>query len=79
MTQTSREIMKDACKISLQTELQKLTELDSNQIVYQSLSKEQIYQLAQKINFLPFEYRNLLFFRYCFENTTFEIGNILEI
>lgn len=79
VTQTSREIMKDACKISLQTELQKLTELDSNQIVYQSLSKEQIYQLAQKINFLPFEYRNLLFFRYCFENTTFEIGNILEI
>lgn len=79
MTPISKEVMKDVCKISLQTELQKLTELDSNELAYQSLSKEQIYKLAQKINLLPLEYCNLLFFRYCFENTTFEIGRILEI
>lgn len=79
MTQISKEVMKDACKISLQTELQKLIELDRNQIVYQSLSKEQVHKLAHRINFLPFEYRNLLFFRYYFENTIFEISKILEI
>lgn len=76
--QISKEVMKEACKISLQTELQKLNKLDGK-IVYQSLSKEQIYQLAQKIIFLPFEYRNLLFFRHCFESTVFEIEKILEI
>lgn len=78
MIQISRDVMKKACEISLQNEIHKLTELN-DEIVYQLLSKEQVYQLAQKINFLPFEYRSLLFFQYYFESTVDEIENILEI
>lgn len=78
VTHISREVMKEACKVSLQTELQKLAGLDRSEIVYQSLSKEQTYKLAHKINFLPLEYRNFIFFRYYFENTAFEIDKILE-
>ncbi|MEY8352847.1 DUF4367 domain-containing protein [Lachnospiraceae bacterium 54-53] len=31
------------------------------------------------MDFLPFEYRNILFLRYCFEDTAFEIDKILQI
>ena len=79
VVQKNKEVMKEISEFSLQTELQKLTELDINEIVYQSLTKEQVSNLAQKIMFLPFEYRSLLFFRYCFETTPFEAGKILEI
>ncbi len=79
LSKTTTNIMKDVCKLSLQSELQKLTELDISNIVYQSLSTDQINRLVQKINFLPFEYRNILFFRYYFENTVFDIDKVLKI
>lgn len=71
--------MKEASGLLLQTELERLIETDRSGIVYQSLSKEQINKLAQKIILLPLEYQHILFLRYCFENTVFEIDKILEI
>lgn len=79
MSNTTENIMKDVCELSLQVELQKIAELDISKIVYQSLSAEQINQLARKIGLLPFEYRSILFFRYCFNNTPSETNKILEI
>lgn len=71
-------IIKEVCKLSFQEELEKFGELDISKIAYQSLTTEQINKLTGKINLLPFEYRSLLFFRYCFGNTVYEIDDILE-
>lgn len=79
MSEAVDNVMKDACGLSLQTELQRIAELDIDNIVYQSLSSEQTNELAKKINLLPLEYKNILFFRYCFKSTPSEVENILEI
>lgn len=71
--------MKDVCELSFQNELQKINILDINNIVYEILTKEQINRLAKKIELLPFEYRSILFFRYCFNNTPSETDKILKI
>ncbi len=71
--------LKDACELSFQNELQKLAELDMSKIVYQSLSEDQINKLVRKIDLLPFEYKSILFFRYCFNSTSSETDNILKI
>lgn len=76
---TVNDIMKDACQLSLQDELETITKLNMNSIKYQSLSTEQISELAIKIELLPLEYRNILFFRYCFNNTPSKTEKILEI
>lgn len=75
----ANNILKEVCELSLQDELQTVTKLDMNSITYQSLSDEQVNQLAIKIGLLPSEYRNILFFRYCFNNTPSETDKILEI
>lgn len=72
------EIMKDVSKLSLQAELQKMSKLDFNSIVYETLSDQQIDLLVEKISLLPQEYRNILFFRYTFNSTPSETDNILE-
>ncbi|WP_326906532.1 DUF4367 domain-containing protein [Sedimentibacter sp. MB31-C6] len=79
MSKTIDIIMKDVCELSFQDELQKINDLDNNNIIYESLTKEAINRLAKKIELLPFEYRNLLFFRYCFNSTPFETDKILKI
>lgn len=79
MDNTVKNVLKDVFELAFQNELQKLTELDMSKIVYQSLSAEQIDKLALKIDLLPLEYRNILFFRYCFNNTPSETDKILEI
>lgn len=71
--------MKEASGLLLQKELQRLVQTDMNGVVYQSLSMEQIYRLAQKTMLLPLEYQHILFFKYCFGNTIFEIEEILNI
>lgn len=71
--------MKDVCELSFQDELQKINDLDINNIIYETLSEEQINNLAKKIGLLPFEYRSVLFFRYCFNNTPSETDKILKI
>lgn len=71
--------MKDVCELSFQDELKKINDLDNNNIIYESLTKEEINRLAKKIELLPFEYRNILFFRYCFNSTPFETDKILKI
>src|SRR5699024_6785987 len=50
-----------------------------NSIIYQSLSDEEVEQLAIKIGLLPSEYRSILFFRYCFNNTPSETDRLLEM
>ncbi|NYB75527.1 DUF4367 domain-containing protein [Sedimentibacter hydroxybenzoicus DSM 7310] len=70
--------MKDVCELSFQDELHKISESDTNDIVYETLSKEHISILAKKIGLLPFEYRSILFFRYCFRSTPYETDKILK-
>lgn len=79
LSKTIDTIMKDVCELSFQNELQEIGKLDVNNIVYETLSKEQINRLAKKVELLPFEYRNILFFRYCFNNTPSETDKILKI
>ena len=73
------DVMKSVCEISLQQEIEKMKGLDIDSIVCVKLSNEQINKLAEKINLLPFEYQNIIFFRYCFNETPSETEKILEI
>ena len=79
LSRTIDIIMKDVCELSFQDELQKISESYTNDIVYEALSNEHINILAKKIGLLPFEYRSLLFFRYCFNSTPSETDKILKI
>ena len=79
MPKISNNIMKEVCQLSFQNELETITKLNMNSIKYQTLSEEQVDQLAIKIGLLPLEYRNILFFRYCFNNPPSETEKILEI
>ena len=63
---TSR-IMKDLLQLSLKEEIGGLTNLDMDGLIYDFLSNEEVEELAGKINLLPAEYRNILFFRFCFK------------
>lgn len=72
-------ILKDVCQLSLQEQLEEITSLNLNSIIYHLLSDEQVEQLATKITLLPLEYRNILFFRYCFNNTPSETDKTLEV
>ncbi|WP_312812082.1 DUF4367 domain-containing protein [Sedimentibacter sp.] len=78
MSRTIDIIMKDVCELSFQDELHKISESDTNDIVYETLSKEHVSILAKKIGLLPFEYRSILFFRYCFRSTPYETDKILK-
>ena len=79
MSKISKDVMKVVSQLSLEDELQKLSKLNTDKIVYQPLSYEQVDKLAEKIALLPLEYRNILFFRYCFNTTPSEIEEILGI
>lgn len=79
MSKIASEIMKDVSKLSLQTELQKLAKININTIIYGRLTDQQIDVLAKKINLLPSEYRNILFFKYSFNNSPSETDNVLGI
>lgn len=79
MPKISNNIMKEVCQLSFQNELETITKLNMNSIKYQTLSEEQVDQLAIKIGLLPLEYRNILFFRYCFNNPPSKTEKILEI
>ena len=77
MFQISDNVMKKVCQLSFQNELEKATKLNTGSIKYQLLTDEQVDQLAIKIGLLPSEYRNILFFRYCFNNTPSDTDKIL--
>lgn len=79
MFKISKDILKDVSQLSLEDELQKLSKLNTENIAYKPLSSEQVDQLAQKIALLPLEYRNILFFRYCFNITPSDTEEMLEI
>jgi len=79
VSSTTNDVMKSVSELALQARLQKLNNLDMSTIVYSSLSADQMNNLAVKINLLPSEYQNILFFRYCFESSDYEINNILGI
>ncbi|WP_077368991.1 hypothetical protein [Anaerosalibacter sp. Marseille-P3206] len=79
MSEIANNIMKEVCQLSFQNELETITKLNMNSIKYQSLTDEQVDQLAIKIGLLPLEYRNILFFRYCFNNPPSKTEKILEI
>ncbi len=79
VSNTVNDVMKNVSELALQSRLEKLSVLDISTIVYSSLSAYQINKLAVKINLLPSEYQNILFFRYCFESTSYEINNLLGI
>ncbi|HHX62449.1 MAG TPA: DUF4367 domain-containing protein [Epulopiscium sp.] len=75
----ANNILKEVFQLSLQDELERMIKLNMNSIIYQSLSDEEVEQLAIKIGLLPSEYRSILFFRYCFNNTPSETDRLLEI
>jgi hypothetical protein len=75
----ANNILKEVFQLSLQDELERMIKLNMNSIIYQSLSDEEVEQLAIKIDLLPLEYPSILFFRYCFNNTPSETDKILEI
>lgn len=79
MSKISKDEMKVVSQLSLEDELKKLSKINTENIAYQPLSDEQVYQLAEKIALLPLEYRNILFFRYCFNTTPSEIEEMLDI
>lgn len=79
MSKISKDIIKDVSQLSLEDELKKLSKINTENIVYQLLSDEQVDQLAEKIALLPLEYRNILFFRYCFNTNPSETEEMLEI
>lgn len=79
MSKISKDIMKDVSQLSLEDELQKLSKLNTDKIVYQPLSYEQVDKLAEKIALLPLEYRNILFFRYSFNTAPSDTEEMLEI
>ena len=79
MSRVVKDVMKEASGLLLKKELQRLMQTDMNGVVYQSLSIEQINRLAQKTMLLPLEYQHILFYKYCFGNTIFEIEEILNI
>ena len=79
VSEIANDIMKEVCQLSFQDELEKITKLNMNSIKYRSLSDRQIDQLALKIALLPSEYRNILFFQYCFNSTPAETERVLGI
>ena len=78
VSRTAREFIKDVSKLSLKAELESLGNLNTSNIVYGTLSDQQIGLLAKKINLLPQEYRNILFFRYSFNSSPSQTDSILE-
>lgn len=76
---TVKIVLKEVCELSLMNDIQKMEELDFNEIIYEVLSTEQINKLVKKIDLLPFEYKNILFFRYYFNSTPSETDKILKI
>ena len=76
---TVKIVLKEVCELSLMNDIQKMEELDFNDIIYEVLSTEQINKLVKKIDLLPFEYKNILFFRYYFNSTPSETDKILKI
>lgn len=79
MSKTAENTMKSVCKLSLDTDFRDLSKLNISKIKYQPLTTEDIGQLSRKISILPSEYRNILFFRYCFNSTPSETDKILDI
>ena len=78
MQKTAKDMMKEICQLSLQNEFKRIAKLNISNIKYQSLSTGQIEQLARKIALLPSEYRNILFFHYCFNSNPNETDKMLE-
>jgi hypothetical protein len=76
---TVKIVLKEVCELSLMNDIQKMEELDFNDIIYEVLSTEQINKLVKKIDLLPFEYKNIFFFRYYFNSTPSETDKILKI
>lgn len=71
------DALREAIEISMQDELDRIVEMNTG-IIYRSLSPDEVNRLAMKINLLPVEHQNILFFRYYFNNIK-QIYNILEI
>lgn len=71
--------MKEVARLSLLDELEKMAEIDEDNIQYQSLSELQIGQLAKKIRSMPMEHQNILFLWYCFDQESYEIEELLGI
>lgn len=78
MPKINNQSMRYLGELLLQSELKKMYELDTSKIKYKSLSKKQIKKLSEKINYLPDEYGNILFYSYCFNHTFSEIDEVLE-
>lgn len=79
LDKTIEDRLKEVVNLSFQREVQKIEEQKVKDIKVQPLSSLQIKRLAKKIKVLPLQYQGMLFFRYCFHNTTTEIEEMLMI
>ena len=79
VSRTAGNTIKSVCKLSLERDFRYLSKVNISKIEYQPLSTGDIGQLSRKVDILPSEYRNILFFRYCFNSTPSETDNILDI
>ncbi|MFV0496861.1 MAG: DUF4367 domain-containing protein [Candidatus Fimivivens sp.] len=79
MSNMFNSIIQEACCASLQTEYESLEKLDFNAYKTKTLSQNDIQVLSRKISTLPTEYLNIIFFRYCFQFSSSDTSDILEI
>lgn len=79
MSKIADDILKDVFFLSFKDELEKISIFNTRNIKYQLLNDKQIDQLIKKIGLLPPDYRNILYFRYCFNNTPSETDKVLGI
>ena len=78
MSNTFDSLIRDVCKQALENDITKLDRFDINDTPPQTLTAEKILTLAQKITALPLEYKNTLFFRYCFGFSSEDADAVLE-
>lgn len=79
MYSTINHTLKNISDIAFDSRLKKLNTKDTDKVKYTLLSDEEIKILTAKINLLPKEYQDIIFFKYCFKSTSEEINNLLNI
>lgn len=77
MNSSAKALMGNICALSMKNEFEKIEKLDGNNIKYKELTHQEISKLSEKILLLPFDLSKILYFKYCFNSTAYEIDNVL--
>ena len=79
MSSPFENVMQGACRQSLYNEFKACSQDIENDDPSQSVEDNEITTLARKIGVLPTEYKNILFFRYCFGFSAIDTEKMLQI